>query len=294
MTATYDVLLRARRLINGPRRDLTTTSVGAVNASATSITVTSATGIAAQSVIEVGMEQMLVTSLVGAVLTVARGYNGTLPASHPAGSYVLVNPTVTMWDLVQAANAEIASLSSPQNGLYRTGFVDISVSTGRLGFDLTGVADGFLGVLAVRYRRSSLLDWVSLRPGGWEVLIQPNSTDFPSGVGIYFPNGIPGAFTTRVHYKAAFNVLSGIGSEDVAATTGLALQAEDIVSLGAAIRAVEGRAVARSDPFTQGDTRRAGEATTTDALQGTSALRRTRAERIAEEAARLRALWGAM
>ena len=254
----------------------------------------SATGIAAQSVIEVGLEQMLVTNVVGTVLTLGRGYNGTLPTAHPTGSFVLVNPTVTMWDLVQSANAELSSLSSSQNGLYRVLHVDINANTGRLGFDLTNAAEGFIGILGVRYRRSALLDWVSLRNDGWQVMLDASSTDFPSGVGIYFPNGLPGAYTTRVWYKAAFQPLSGDGAEDVSARTGLSLQAEDIVSLGAAIRTVEGRGIARSDPFTQGDTRRAGEASTTDTLQATSALRSTRAQRIAEEAARLQTQWATL
>jgi hypothetical protein len=289
VTTLLDTLARARRLVNGPRRELTTTvATTAVTAAAITVTCASTTGIAAQSIVEIGLEQMLVTAVASPTLTVARGYNGTLPSEHPVGSFVLVNPTLAMLDLLNAANAELNSLSSPQNGLFRVGWTDIASGIAKIGYDLD-VADGFIDVLRVRYQRSTLGDW--MRVTDWEIIRDADTAAFPSGVGIIFPRGLPGTLTTRVWYKTSFNSLSGDLAEDIPAHTGLPRTALDVLEVGTAIRAVEGREIARADPFTQGDTRRAQESPMGNNLQSTSVLRRSRDLRIAEEAARLAQQW---
>jgi hypothetical protein len=146
----------------------------------------------------------------------------------------------------------------------------------------------------VKRRRSSNKDWMTVPRSEYQVHMEASLTDFASGVGLVFPNGPRSNMTHRVWYRTAYNQLSGDPAEDVPARTGITQQAEDIISLGAAIRVAESRPIARADPFSPGDTRRAGEASTSDALQSTSALRLSRTRRIAEEAARLKLQWGAL
>ncbi|WP_196300826.1 hypothetical protein, partial [Streptococcus pneumoniae] len=88
-------------------------------------------------------------------------------------------------------------------------------------------------------------------------------------------------------YKSAFGQLSGAAAENVEASTGLPATAIDIVAMGSAIRSVEAREIHRTQTTSQGDTRRVQDVPMGNALQSTSVLRRTRNERIAEEAARL-------
>lgn len=291
MTTTYELLQRARRLVMGNRRDLMTTVASTeLTPTATSLTVASGTGFAAQHVIEIDSEQMYVSAVSTNTLTIVRGFNGTEPTEHAVGAYVIGNPTVTLLDLLDAANAELASLSSPENGLYRVWHADITASTGNIGFNLAPLA-GFLDVIKVAYRATpSLNQWKPIH--GWQVQRDALLDDFPSGVGISFPGGLPGTYTTRVWYKAAFGSLSGLPAEDVVAVTGLPATAIDILAMGAALRTVEAREIHRTQTSAQGDTRRVQDVPMGNALQSTSVLRRTRNERIAEEAARLLQAWG--
>lgn len=60
----------------------TTTLNGALNSSATTVTVTSASGLDVLQYIKVDDEMMQITAIAGAVLTVVRGVNGTTAAAH--------------------------------------------------------------------------------------------------------------------------------------------------------------------------------------------------------------------
>lgn len=290
MSSTLEVLYRARRFINDTRRDQITTLTVAATNSGTSLTVASTTGIAPGSIIECGVEQMLVTAVPGTV-TVIRGWNGTAPATHAIGAPVIINPSTPMQTLLDSANAELNSLSSPENGLFRVLHADINTNVGKIGFDL-GVDDpnGFLRVLRVRYRQSNLGDWMPVT--GYQWIVDADTTDFPSTIGVLFPTGYKGSNTARVWYATAFGQLSPTGlTDDVPATTGLLPAAEDILAMGAAIRTVEGREIARAQLSSQSDGRRPSEVPMGNNLQSTSVLRRSRDSRIAEEAARLKARW---
>jgi hypothetical protein len=59
-----------------------------IDASTVTITVASATGLAANSVIAIDAEHIGVATVVGNVLTVVRGYNGSIAASHSAAAIV--------------------------------------------------------------------------------------------------------------------------------------------------------------------------------------------------------------
>ena len=292
MSSTYEVLLQARSFLMGSRRDVTTTlTTTAMTNSVTTLNVASANGIAVGSLIEIGRELMLVAGAAGLILTVARGYGGSTPAAHAIGAFIVANPTVPMLTLLTAANAELNSLSSPVNGLFRVALKDINTNLGKIGFDL-GVDDpaAFMEILSIRYRESNLGDWVRMPRHEYELIREADSTDFPSGIGLMISRGLPGTQTTRVLFKMAFNQLSDL-TEDVPGTTGLPWTAEDIVAMGAAIRVAEAREIARADLSAQTDPRRAQEVPMGNALQAPSALRASRKMRIAEEAARLNQQW---
>ena len=93
-TATHLVTIRYRpgmseqnhRIASGV---MITTLNGAINDSTTTVIVASALAIALQQVIQIGAEQMQVTGIAGATLTVTRGFNGTTRAAHATGANVL-------------------------------------------------------------------------------------------------------------------------------------------------------------------------------------------------------------
>jgi len=92
-TATHVITLRYRVLDEENHRlayfSAVTTLNGAINSSVTSVVVTTAITIPINSVLKVDTEQMLVTAVSGATLTVTRAYNGTTAAAHLTGANVL-------------------------------------------------------------------------------------------------------------------------------------------------------------------------------------------------------------
>jgi len=72
----------------------TTTTTAAMTAGSTTVTVTSATGITANSsYVEVDSEDMFVTAVVGTTLTVTRGQHGSLAVAHASGATLAVMQT---------------------------------------------------------------------------------------------------------------------------------------------------------------------------------------------------------
>ena len=75
--------------------DSATTASAALDSSATSLAVASAGGIAANAVIQIDDERMLVTAKSGNTLTLTRGHDGTTAAAHSSGAtvYLASQPT---------------------------------------------------------------------------------------------------------------------------------------------------------------------------------------------------------
>ena len=93
---------------------ITTTLNGAISdATATSVTVTSATTLRANQVITVGSEEMSISSISSNTLTVSRGANSTTAATHSYGADVLIYPVTDTEDKKQgtASNKFIISAS---------------------------------------------------------------------------------------------------------------------------------------------------------------------------------------
>jgi hypothetical protein len=74
--------------MSGQTTNVSTKLTSGIDAVTTSVTVDSATGIAANSVIVIDTEHIGVASVAGNVLTVQRGYNGTTAATHAASATV--------------------------------------------------------------------------------------------------------------------------------------------------------------------------------------------------------------
>jgi len=95
-----------------------TTLNGAItDATATSVTVTSATPLRADQQIMVGSEKMTVSSISSNTLTVARGAGGTTAATHSDGASILLFPIVDTEDRKQgiSANKFIVPAAAGQN-----------------------------------------------------------------------------------------------------------------------------------------------------------------------------------
>ena len=87
-----------------------TTNSAAINATQTSFTVASATGIAAGGALYVNRELMSVRSVSGTVVTVVRGQSGTVANAHGASQTLIVIPSAAVPSVVSANDP------SPLNG----------------------------------------------------------------------------------------------------------------------------------------------------------------------------------
>lgn len=291
MATTMELVERARTLVMGSRRDLTgQMSAANMSDSATTLTLAAAiVGLAVGNVVEVDLELMYVTALpTSTTPTVIRGYAGSQPSDHLASAIVRVNPVAPAHMILANINATLRSLSSPASGLARVGTVDIDTNQGNDGYNLN-VDDGYISVRGVRWRTNNNGLWEKVPFQKWAVLPGADTDDFPSGVAIVF-NDPPSAYTCRVYVDYAFGELSD-AAEDPVSATGLPSTALDLLELGAAIRSVEGREIARTDLSAQGDSRRPEEVPAGSARLSTSLLDRRFQARLAEEAARFARTW---
>lgn len=247
-------------------------------------------GVQEGSVISIDLELMYVwsTSPAAKTATVQRGWEGSTAASHTSGAVIRVNPKVSDFDIFGAINDELRSLSSPLNGLFKVVTADLTYNAAVSGYNLTGATD-VIDVLEVRYDTPGVdQSWPIVR--SFDVARSMPTADFASATAVMLhEGGYPGQ-SIRVRYSAPFTLLS-TAADVVETVSGIPSTAVDILSIGAAIRLSAGRPIRRSQPDTQGDTRRAAEATTQDTLMAPNGLRALHRARVNEEAARLRSMY---
>ena len=239
--------------------------------------------------VSIDLEDMHVWSVSSNTLTVERGMFGSTATTHTADAIVYVNAEATPFDVLQAANDELAALSSPSNGLFKVATpVELTWNPAVSDYNLTGVSD-VIDILDIyEDANDGTGAWLKVPRDRWRLKRNSETDDFASGFALSLPFGVGG--DVRAVYKTSFTPLSTL-ADNVATVTGLPSSALDILEMGTAIRLLVGRGVNRSSLSSQGDTRRAEEVSTTDALQGLGQLKDTYRRRIAEEAARLAAAY---
>lgn len=245
------------------------------------------------AVISVGLEEMYVFAVDAAAntVTVFRGWQGSPVSAHPVGALVTVNPRFSDWEIFTALNDDLLDLSSPLNGLYQVRTEDLIAVSGRIGYDLP--LTGFMSIINIQWRQPNTQSQEWTRVTDFEVAQDLPTDEFPSGAALFVNGAQPTAQQQiRVQYRAALTPLGNL-IDDVEETTGIPATATDIPPIGAALRIMSGRPVARANYTTQGDTRRATEVSTGDVVQAPARLQQLRQQRVAAEAARLSQQWPA-
>jgi hypothetical protein len=242
-------------------------------------------GITPGHTISVGLNTLYVVAVSEAAktATVIAGQQGSVDANADAGTAVLVQPRWTDHRIFRELNNDLRSLSSPHLGLYRSVAKAVTFVSGTFAYDLA--AD----VISVDEVRVDEPGQHRTQPPirSFEVIRDADTTLFPSGVALRINEpGWPGR-ALRVRYRASFLPLSTVGT-DVAAT-GLPDTAFDLPPMGAALRLVAVKEIARNQTEAQPDTRRAGEVPPGAVLGSYRGLAGLRAQRIEEERSRLRA-----
>jgi hypothetical protein len=240
--------------------------------------------IATGAVLAIELELLYVWSVTGSQATVQRGFLGTTPVAHGAGTLVYVNPKWSDFAIFRALSEEIASYSSPVHGLFRVRTVDLTFSSAIAGYDLTGVTD-FLSVYDVRWKGYVTGDWPRIT--SWDISRNMATAEFASGSALLLYDGAGPGRTIHVVYKAKFAALSSTLASDVETATGLHAEAHDIPPLGAAARLVAPREVKRSITDSQPESRAAVDVPPGTSRGAAQILLGLRNQRLQEESVRL-------
>lgn len=283
--ATWIGLTRAH--LQGTSRDEINV-LGAAIAAAGTLTATFTAplgGIVKNALVSVELEVIQVTSTATPTVAIIRGLHGSTAAAHATALPVLVNPRFTDFAILQALNDELASLSSPANGLYQLLSTDVAATTAA-GYTLA--LTNFVDIIDVRYQdyNASSDYWPRIRR--FTVERDANTTEFVGGVSLFLYETPPVGRTMHIRYKGEFTALAAALATDVT-TTGLAASAWDIPPLGAAARLLMGRESRRSSMDAAPESRQASDVPPGAARSAAQGLLTLRNLRVKEESARLKA-----
>jgi hypothetical protein len=247
-------------------------------------------GIRPGSRLSIGRNNFYVYAVDGLTATVAGGEDSTTDANASSGAVVRVNPRFPDHDIWNALVDDLSDLSSPMNGLFALGTVDFTYSSSTNGYDLGSIASTLIDGYEVKYLTSSGYKNTPRMPkDSWRINRNVNTSEIASGLSLELFQSAEVGRSVRLTYKKTFTAPTAL-STDVS-TTGLQATAYDLPPLGAAIRLMAGREIKRNFIESQGDTRRATEVGAGATMQSANGLKQLRAQRIAQEAARLHAMY---
>jgi hypothetical protein len=214
------------------RQDRQTHLTAAVNATATNITVASATNIST-GVIQIDDELIYVDSYdrnsgVLSIPPYGRGYNGTSAATHQNGARVIVSPTFPSVDIKEAINDTIQAVYPD---LYATATHTFSYSTAKSTYALPDEAETVLGVSFQTTGPSK--EWLPIR--SWRVDSMANTSAFNSRNSISLYSGVEPGRTVQIFYTSAPTVMD-TNDDEFEIVTGLPVSSKDVIVLGAAAR----------------------------------------------------------
>jgi hypothetical protein len=214
------------------RQDRQTHLTVAANATATSITIASATNIST-GIIQIDDELIYVDSYdrnsgVLSIPPYGRGYNGTSAATHQVGARVVISPTFPSVDIKEAINDSIQAVFPD---LYSTGTHTFSYSTAKSTYPLPDEVETVLGVSFQTTGPSK--EWLPIR--GWRVDPMANTTAFNSRNSISLYSGVEPGRTVQIFYTSAPAIMD-TDDDDFEIVTGLPTSCKDVIVLGASAR----------------------------------------------------------
>lgn len=250
-------------------------------------------GAAPGMVLTIGLETVYVWDAAGKTLTVERGVDGTIPASHAAGDTILLSPEWTDARILTALNLELTSL--PSQGVYPVKALDLQLTADTTGYDL---AADVVKVLDVRWQdRCDPTQWTPVE--SFEVARDMPAAQFPSGIALLLPQRpfidpyLAKTSTTnalRVRYRTTFGTLTTL-FDDVLEVTSIPESAVDILPMGAALKLMSGRAISHVGTAAQTDPRTSAETHVSDVLNAAARLKQDHDKRVQDEADKISSEW---
>lgn len=288
MTTIAETIEEVRHHLLGGTNEMFDTLDATINSSATTLAVDySNAGIQPNVTLAVDLEEMLVPAVTLPNVTVIRAVNGSTAAAHTAGALIYIQPKFSPFRIFNAIKQELASLSSPENGLFKVTSVTATYTGATSGYDLTSAGTIIGEPLEVRYRAdaSSKL-WPVV--DSWSYASDLDTTVFASGKAIFVHSGAWPGHALRVLYRSPFT-LPTTTAQDLTTDCGVPATASDVVALGAAMRLMIGREVKRNFTEHAHDARNSEEVPP-GAVQGSyRGIAALHAQRVSEEAVRLQA-----
>jgi hypothetical protein len=242
-------------------------------------------GVVKNALVSVELEVIQVASTATPTVAIVRALHGSTATAHPTATPVLVNPRFTDWAIFQALNDELASLSSPVNGLYQILSAEVAATVAN-GYTLA--LTNFVDIVDIRYQDYNTVSAYWPRIRRYTVERDANVTSFPGGVTLFLYETPPVGRTMHIRYKGEFVALAAALTTDVT-TTGLPTTAWDIPPIGAAARLLMGRESRRSSMDAAPESRQATDVPPGAARSAAQGLMALRNQRIKEEASRLSA-----
>lgn len=215
-----------------------------------------APNIADGAILGIDLEEMYVVAKAGLVVTVIRGFNSSIPASHNIDQIIRINPKFSDYRLGKYVNEALDDLSG--DGLFWIDSLDFNYTPSRHAYNLN--APSLIDVWRVRFAYpGNEFHWMDVPKCDWLADLAADTTDFPNGKSLLLIKGgfVPG-HKVRVSFKSAFTSLT-LPADDVATVGKLHRQAHKMLGLGAGINALGGREIKRTFLDRQPEPRRAQE-----------------------------------
>lgn len=288
MTTFAEVIERTRRRLLTNMRPALNVLASAINSTDTGLSFTYDFRGGDGSRLSIDLEDMhVVAGASSTSATVIRGMDGSVAAAHVEDSLIRINPPWTNFEIANAINEELDSLSGAN--LFRIRTVELSYVAATQGYNLA--TDDFLSVWRVRYRVPGPdLDWPIIDPRNYRIDSAAETDDFASGRAIILHSGGHPGQQVRVSYRASFDRLANM-ADDVEAVSGLHSQAHHLLDLGAAIRLMSGEDVKRALSIAQANPRRADEVPPSTGARAIESLARQYERDLNREVLRLQRLY---
>lgn len=287
MTTLRDLVVDTKRHLLGGDRPAMNKLTVALTATDTTISLKYDAGqVKAGTYLEVDLELLYVWSVNASAKTVEveRAQMGSVAAVHAVNAVVTLNPRFPDFTIARAINDDLLDLSAPSNGLFAVRVLELSGTSMSNGYDLAG-ASNLLDILAVSTSApGSLRSWSPVT--NFDLDHDAETDDFTSGYALRLHEGVHAGRQLRVLYKASFAPLANL-TDDVELVSGLPASMHDIPPMGAAVRLVAPREIARNDTTSQGDSRRAQEVPPGAVASSMRTVAALRSQRIAAESGRL-------
>ena len=301
MTTTVDdVITECENHLYGGSRDEINQLANSIGTTDTTFSLTYPLGgVGAGAYLAVDLEIIYVWSVdsTSLVVTVQRGMLGSTAAAHTGGTLVYVNPLFSKWQIWNAVNVEITSLSGANNGLFAEKSFTLTTQPVSINYDVPSTNLDIRQILEIRWDQiGPERPWPVIPRRSYQVMRDVLTDTGTTKLSIRIERGLSGGRFIPgrrmvVRYQGDFTALTATLSDDALATSNMSATQIDIPPLGAAARLMGVREAKRNIIDVAVGSRRSAEVPSGGAAKAAGVLLQLLDKRVMDEADRLAQLW---